>query len=102
MAIQSDKATAEAHIRKLVDDRVKATRAKDVDGCLSSSAPDVLLFDVVNPLEYEGVDEGRQRLEEWFSQFANGPLATRCGICASRRATMSLSASTSTMSAPRR
>jgi len=67
-------ATTEAQIRTLIEDRVTATRAKDVDGCMSTSAPDILLFDVVNPLQYMGLDGERQRLEEWFSQFQDGPI----------------------------
>lgn len=74
MATQAGNATPEARIRTLIEDRVKAIRAKDVDGCVSRSAPDLLLFDVVNPLQYTGADGERQRLKEWFSQFEDGPI----------------------------
>jgi ketosteroid isomerase-like protein len=57
----------------LIDGAVKAIRAKDVDGALSNYAPDVLLFDVVNPLRYVGLGSARKRLSEWFSSF-QGPI----------------------------
>jgi len=64
-----DKAFGEAQIRALVEDKIKAVRAEDVDGATSSYAPDVLSFDVVNPLRYVGAEAIRKRLEEWFSSF---------------------------------
>jgi uncharacterized protein (TIGR02246 family) len=67
------KATAEAEIRALIDHQAKAIRAKDVDGSVSGYAPDVLLFDVVNPLQSTGSDAARARLKEWFASF-QGPI----------------------------
>ncbi len=57
MTAGSGKATARAEIRALVD-QAKAIRARDVDRSLSSYAPDVLLFDVVDPLRRTGADAG--------------------------------------------
>ncbi|MGH6921701.1 MAG: YybH family protein, partial [Geminicoccaceae bacterium] len=56
-------------IRALIEDQASAVRAKDVDGSMSNYAPDVLLFDVVNPLRYVGSDAARKRLAEWFASF---------------------------------
>lgn len=74
MAPDPSDATSEDRIRELFEDRVKATRAGDIDGCHANAAPDVLLFDVVHPLQYGGADGERRRLEEWFSQFEDGPI----------------------------
>lgn len=74
MGANSSNATAEAQIRALIEERMEATRAWDVDGCLSPSAPDVVLFDVVNPLQYVGASGERRRLEEWLSQSEDGPI----------------------------
>jgi uncharacterized protein (TIGR02246 family) len=63
----------EAQIRALIDDRIKAVRAKDIAGAISGLAPDVLSFDVVNPLQRIGSDASGQRAEEWFSSF-KGPI----------------------------
>ena len=67
------KTTDEAQIRKLISDREKAVRTKDVNASVSNQAPDVLLFDVVNPLQQVGSDASRRRAEQWFSSF-QGPI----------------------------
>jgi uncharacterized protein (TIGR02246 family) len=64
-----NKALDEVQIRALIEEKIKAVRAKDIDGATSSYAPDVLSFDVVNALQYVGSDAIRKRLEEWFSSF---------------------------------
>jgi uncharacterized protein (TIGR02246 family) len=66
-------AVEEAQIRTLIDDRVRTVRAKDVNGALSSIAPEILSFDVVNPLQHIGSDSSRKRAEDWFSSF-QGPI----------------------------
>jgi uncharacterized protein (TIGR02246 family) len=63
----------EAQIRALIDDQAKAIRAKDIGGSVARYAPDVLLFDVVNPLRSIGSDAVRKRLSEWFATF-QGPI----------------------------
>jgi uncharacterized protein (TIGR02246 family) len=73
MTTENSKATNEAQIRRLIDDRAKAVRAKDVNGAISSLAPDILSFDVVNPLQHIGSDASKKRAEEWFSSF-QGPI----------------------------
>ena len=73
MTAGNGKATAEAEIRALIEDQAKAIRAKDVDGSVASYAADVLLFDVVNPLQSTGSDAARARLAEWFASF-RGPI----------------------------
>ena len=47
-------ACTEDQIRALIDVRVVAVQARDVDGALATIAPDILSFDVVNPLHYGG------------------------------------------------
>ena len=73
MTAQSSKATEESQIRKLIDDQVKAIRDKDSKALMSDFAPDVLLFDLINPLQYSGSDAARRRAEEWLSSF-HGPI----------------------------
>ncbi len=69
MANANSRAVDEAQIRALIDDRAKAVRHKGVNGATSSVAPDMLSFDVVNPLQHIGSDAARKRAEEWFSSF---------------------------------
>jgi ketosteroid isomerase-like protein len=77
MATAVNNAIEGHRIRLLIDARVKAVRAKDIEGAVAGAAPDVLLFDVVtssqNPLQFLGQDTARQRAAEWFSSF-EGPL----------------------------
>lgn len=63
----------EAEIRSLIEARIQAIRAKDVDGAMSRHTPDAVLFDVINPLRYIGSDVGKKRAQQWFSSF-EGPL----------------------------
>ena len=73
MTAASGKAAAETRIRTLIEDQARAIRAKDVDGSVAAYAPDVLLFDVVNPLRSSGAAAVRKRLAEWFASF-EGPI----------------------------
>jgi ketosteroid isomerase-like protein len=73
MATANSKAIDQAQIRKLIDDRINAVRAKDINGAMANIAPDIVSFDVVNPLQYIGSDAARKRAEEWFSSF-QGPI----------------------------
>jgi ketosteroid isomerase-like protein len=73
IAANGSAATAEDQIRALIEDRVKAVRAKDIIGAMSSSASDILSFDVVDPLQYVGLDALKKRLEGWYSSF-QGPI----------------------------
>ena len=73
MPTATSKATDQTEIRALLDDRIKAVRAKDVDGSISSMTRDVLLFDIIEPLQKMGSDASRKRAEEWFSSF-KGPI----------------------------
>lgn len=69
MTIENSNAINEAHIRELIENNAKAIRAKDIDGATSNYAPEVLLFDLINPLRSGGLEALRKRLEQWFSTF---------------------------------
>jgi uncharacterized protein (TIGR02246 family) len=64
-----NKAVDEVQIRRLIENKIKAVRTKDIDGATSDYAADVLSFDVINPLRYIGAGAIRKRLEDWFSSF---------------------------------
>lgn len=66
-------ANAASEIRALIENVAEATRAKNLDALLAHYAPDVLAFDIVNPLRYAGSDALRKRAAEWFSSF-QGPI----------------------------
>jgi uncharacterized protein (TIGR02246 family) len=65
--------TPEPHIRSLVDAWTQALRAKDVTGRTAHYADDVLVFDVISPVQHVGLDALKQRLAQWFSTF-DGPI----------------------------
>jgi uncharacterized protein (TIGR02246 family) len=69
----NSQASVEVQIRELTENSAEAVRAKDIDGAMAHIAPDVVVFDVVNPLQSLGVDAARKRLKEWFASF-QGPI----------------------------
>jgi uncharacterized protein (TIGR02246 family) len=73
MTSENSKANDEAHIRALIEDRVKAIHDKDINALMSNHAPDVLTFDALNPLRYIGSDKVKERAEDWFSWY-QGPI----------------------------
>lgn len=62
-----------SRIRALIRDRANAIRSRDADRSVAAYATDLLLFDVINPLQYCGRDTVRQRAAEWLASF-QGPL----------------------------
>lgn len=73
MSTAKNNTSDEVQIRALIDDRVNAVHARDVNGTIENVSPDVLVFDVINTLQYSGLDEERKRAQEWFSSF-HGPI----------------------------
>ena len=73
MATGNRKKIDEAQIREPIDRWLKALRAKNLDGIMSCYTPDILLFDLLPPLQYLGADAYRKNWAEWFSTF-RGPI----------------------------
>jgi ketosteroid isomerase-like protein len=69
MTTENWRAANESEIRALIDDRTKAVRAKDSVGATSGIVPDILTFDVENPLQQIGSTASRKRADEWSSSF---------------------------------
>jgi ketosteroid isomerase-like protein len=65
MTTETTKTTNEIQIRELINDWAKATREGDDDAVLSNHASDVLIFDVLAPLQYKGVLAYRKSWAEW-------------------------------------
>jgi ketosteroid isomerase-like protein len=63
----------EAQIRQLIDNQANAVRARDINGSMTNYAPNIISFDVVNPLQKSGLEACRKRADEWFSSF-QGPI----------------------------
>ena len=73
MTTATSKESNENQILKLMDVRIEAIRTKNVNASMADLAPDILSFDVVNPLQRVGSDASRIRAEEWFTSF-NGAI----------------------------
>ena len=63
----------DADIRALMDARVAAVRAKDVAALVAHHAADVISYDLLEPLQYVGVEAVRQRGQQWFDGY-DGPM----------------------------
>jgi ketosteroid isomerase-like protein len=62
MATQQSTANDEAQIRQLVEQWRQALHAKDLNTLMSYYAPDILTFDILPPLQYQGVEAYRKIL----------------------------------------
>jgi uncharacterized protein (TIGR02246 family) len=62
-------ASSESEVRALLDRRVEACRAKDLDKLMSLYASDIVYFDVVPPLQFKGPDEVRRNFKRWFDEY---------------------------------
>jgi ketosteroid isomerase-like protein len=73
MTTENSRAADEARIRELIEERVGAIRAGDVDALMSNHAPDVVTFDALDPLRYVGAEAVRERAGQWLSWY-EGPV----------------------------
>ena len=65
MTSENSKVNDEIQIRKILNDWAKATREGNNDAVLSNHVSDVLIFDVLAPLQYKGADAYRKSWDEW-------------------------------------
>ena len=63
----------QSEIQALLDTRVEASRAKEIDRLMSLYAPGIIYFDVVPPTQFAGVDAVRQNFQRWFDEY-EGPI----------------------------
>ena len=63
----------DSEIRALLDRRVDACRAKDIDSLMSLYSSNVVYYDVVLPVQVVGRDDVRRNFMRWFDEY-NGPI----------------------------
>jgi ketosteroid isomerase-like protein len=68
-----DVVAAQAEIGELLDRRVEACRAKDIEQLMSLYSEDIVYFDVVLPLRFTGTDAVRRNFLRWFDEY-DGPI----------------------------
>jgi len=69
----------ELHISEVMENLAEAVRTKDVEKMIASYAPDVVDFDVVDPLQYIGADAVKERAVQWLSNFEDGLVGYEVG-----------------------
>lgn len=65
--------TNDSEVRALLDARVDACRAKDIDRLMSLYSPGIVYFDVVQPLQFTGAADVRRNFMRWFGEY-DGPI----------------------------
>ena len=81
----------EAQLQAFIQERVEAICNKNIAGATNHCAQNVVLFDVVGPLQQSGIKAMQQRLDNWFASFdenidfeikdLNIVLGTDAGFC---------------------
>jgi ketosteroid isomerase-like protein len=67
-------AAVEADIHAIMTARQEAVHAKDAARLVAHHAPDVVAYDLLEPLQYRGVADLRRRAQQWFDGY-DGPMA---------------------------
>ena len=70
----STPAEVEAQIHAIMQARVEAVHAKDAARLVAHHDPDVLAYDLLEPLQYKGVADLRRRVQQWFDGY-DGPMS---------------------------
>ena len=73
MTTHQSTASDEAQLRQLIEQWTQALYAKDLNTLMSYYAPDILTFDILPPLQYQGVEAYRKNFEAWFAG-VQGPI----------------------------
>ena len=73
MTAPKSEARDAAQIRQLLEQWGQALHAKDLNTLMSYYAPDILTFDILPPLQYQGIDTYRKNFEAWFAA-VQGPI----------------------------
>jgi ketosteroid isomerase-like protein len=66
-------ASNESEVRALLDSRVDACEAKDIERLMSLYSPGIAYYDVIPPLQFTGTDEVRHNFVRWFDEY-DGPI----------------------------
>jgi ketosteroid isomerase-like protein len=61
--------TARADVMAVLDSRVEACRARDIDRLMSLYSPDIVYFDIIPPHQFTGTDAVRRNFRRWFAEY---------------------------------
>ena len=60
---------ARAEVMAVLDSRVEACRARDIDRLMSLYSPDIVYFDIIPPHQFAGADAVRRNFLRWFAEY---------------------------------
>ena len=61
--------SALADVMAVLDSRVEAVRAKDIDRLMSLYSPDIVYFDIIPPHQFIGAAGVRRNFLRWFDEY---------------------------------
>jgi len=64
-------------VRAIIDRWAEAVQSRDMEGTLARHSPDILMFDVPEPIQARGLAEYRETWELFFSYSPGGPTSFR-------------------------
>jgi ketosteroid isomerase-like protein len=60
---------AQAEVMAILDERVEACRAKDINRLMPLYSPDIVYFDIIPPHRFIGADDVRRNFLRWFDEY---------------------------------
>ena len=60
---------ARAEVMAVLERRLDAMRAKDIDRAMSVYSPDIVYFDIIPPHQFVGADAVRRNFLRWFAEY---------------------------------
>jgi ketosteroid isomerase-like protein len=60
---------AQAEVMAILDERVEACRAKDINRLMPLYSPDIVYFDIIPPHRFIGTDDVRRNFLRWFDEY---------------------------------
>jgi ketosteroid isomerase-like protein len=61
--------TVRAEVMTVLDRRLDAMRAKDIDRAMAVYSPDIVYFDIVPPHQFVGAEAVRRNFLRWFAEY---------------------------------
>ena len=61
--------TVHAEVMAVLDSRVEACRARDIDRLMSLYSRDIVYFDIIPPHQFTGADAVRRNFLRWFAEY---------------------------------
>ena len=74
MVMHSRRTTDVSRIHGLIESWARSVREQDLDGILAGHSPDIVMFDVLPPLQIRGIRDYKRSWDQFFAAFV-GPVA---------------------------